>query len=264
MAANVKEPQRWGVFQSYDDRTKKELAASVTEATQASETRMRVGGPRALPLSDNARQTGVLPPPVCLEPKLATEANKENTRQSARASVWASWKREWGNLAAETGYNSTSTTPASTPGVEPHPATRPSTNRRLSPVAELVLDGSSHGARPAATSYFYSVTPARTPGGSRSPNRHTYDRAGAVLRSTPSADGATTPTRARMRLVRAQDALKGKVARDTVVLLNRPKRLTGDRRTASEEKSSSAVAVEETPRRSRSDALRIPGTYVDA
>lgn len=277
--ADVKEPRRWGGFHTYDDRTKKELAASVTEASQASEVRTRVGGPRALALSDKAKQTGVLPPPVCLDPKHAREPEKESDKEvpaESRSVGRGTWRKDSGNITASTtGLNIASTTPASTPAtIAPQGSTRVAPSRRLSPVAEVVDDRQRSTRAPAA--YTYASAPARLQGSSSTPSyRHTYDGA-SVPRLHPSPTSpsspplatettAAPPVRARMRLVRAQDSLKVKGARDTVVLLNRPRRPTGDRRSVSEDQGGpvAAAAAEVPVRRSRSDLLRIPGSYVD-
>lgn len=287
--ANVKEAhgRPWGGFGGFDDRTKKELAASVTEASQASDARVRIGGPRALALSDKARQTGVLPPPVCLEPKFERQpAGKENAAEKNLPSptVPGGWRNDWGNLSAETGYNSTSTTPASTPSMGPPTpgigsiGSVRAASRSLSPVAEVDDRRYSAAARAAAASsraqvarptpqYSYSspsspTTITTTSGAShnryinqpRSQNPsssytyatappprpqqggYSYEAARAVPRPPPPA--ATAPAPARIRLARAQEAMRLRGgARDTVVLLNRPRRLTGDRRPVGDQRS---------------------------
>lgn len=241
--SNIKEASPWG-FDHFDERTKKELAASVTEASQASDARIRIGGPRALPLSEKALHTGVLPPPVCFEPKYANsyirqqpEADKENRSTSQQGNN--SWRKDWSALATETGYTSAGTTPASTPGIGTMGSLRGANGQRaLSPVAEVEDRKSVTASSPRA--------PTGTP--------KTYTYAPAPARQYSSVPRPPPPTStgspARIRLARAQEALKVRGgARDTVVLLNRPRRLTGDKR-----------VVEPQP---RPEILRMPGSFTD-
>lgn len=179
--ASVKEARPWS-FTKFDDRTKRQLAASVSEASHSSETRPRVGGPRPLAASDIAVRTGVLPPPVCTEPKRVEMPQREREREreagsqelvvrsrsgagpgtpsGAAAAVGGGggWKGEWSALRSITGWyspaNSSATTPVSTPGPEygpppgsqhqQQPHQQQSRNRPLSTVAE---DPAPHGRR---------------------------------------------------------------------------------------------------------------------
>lgn len=153
--ASVKEARPWS-FTKFDDRTKRQLAASVSEASHSSDTRPRVGGPRPLAASDIAVKTGVLPPPVCTEPKTVEMPQREREREGGRerqtsqelvvrpsgsvrsssssagaagagagAGVGGGWKGEWSALRNITGWcspaNSSATTPVSTPGLEHGP-----------------------------------------------------------------------------------------------------------------------------------------------
>lgn len=291
----VKEARPWN-FTSFDHRTKEELAASVTVATQNSETRHHVGGPRALAVSEKAMQTGVLPPPVCFEPKVVqlptSEDNKENARMTASRtpsqSSSGTWRKDWSNLATETGYQSTSTTPASTPGIGSYGSFK-TASRCLSPVVEesrrlsgavqqasIPMDNSIYRPRPLvpqsspATStttssrtrcfatptsngssiYTYNNTPPSS--------GYAYDSA-SIPRPPPPA--ATDPragmSPARVRLMRAQEALKVRGgAKDTVVMLKRPPRLTGDGRPPREDPR---ATVSNAP--VRPEYLRMPGSF---
>ncbi|ROW01960.1 hypothetical protein VMCG_05600 [Cytospora schulzeri] len=175
--ASVKEARPWS-FTKFDDKTKKQLAASVSEASHSSETRARVGGPRPLAASEIAVKTGVLPPPVCTEPKRIEMPVRE--RETGR-------ERE----------------------------------RQTSQELVVVFGGGNYPFDPSASIPRLPLPPppaaaAAAVGGS----------AGA-----PSSSPTRAPTTARVRLQRAQDALKnhGRTMSGTVVL-NRPQRLTGDRR----------------------------------
>lgn len=320
--ATVKEARPWN-FTNFDHRTKEELAASVTAATQTSEARHHVGGPRALAVSEKAMQTGVLPPPVCFEPKVVQqqqlpqmEENKENGYAAAsRAPSQASsgtWRKDWSNLAAETGYQSTPTTPASTPGIGSYGSFKTG-NRCLSPVVEesrrLSLSGAVQQASiptgnpvyrprqlaPGASSSSSSSTTASSrtrcfatpqsnaPSSSSSSysyhsstqplssSGYTYDnnnRASIPRPPPPAATSSTDPraaagaagiSPARVRLMRAQEALKVRGgAKDTVVMLKRPPRLTGDGRPSPRENQPPrAVPV------ARPEYLRMPGSFED-
>ncbi|KAJ4388866.1 hypothetical protein N0V93_006327 [Gnomoniopsis smithogilvyi] len=291
----VKEARPWN-FTSFDHRTKEELAASVTVAAQTSDARHHVGGPRALAVSEKAMQTGVLPPPVCFEPKVVqvptAEDNREHERLSASRtpsqSSSGTWRKDWSNLAAETGYQSTPTTPASTPGIGSYGSFK-AANRCLSPVVEESrrLSGAVQQAsvpvenpvyRPrqmipqsspapstttssrtrcfattpssGSSSYTYSSTPPSS--------GYSYDSA-SIPRPPPPA--ATDPragmSPARVRLMRAQEALKVRGgAKDTVVMLKRPPRLTGDARPT---RADPRTAVSSTP--ARPEYLRMPGSF---
>lgn len=314
----------------------------MVEASRASDARARVGGPRALALSDRAVQMGVLPPPVCLEPKLARshqqqqqpdrEAEQENVREAVVATVERTpskgaggWRSEWNNLAADTGYNSTSTTPASTPNIGPAGSLR-AANRCLSPVAEVDDRRSSvAGARDDSRTAAAGVAAARTgrglvtpqlppplststtpsnansswgrgrwapaPGSQSSSSSYTYgtraisghhqhqhqqqqhphhptshysysnNTSASIPRPPPpvaSAQRGASP--ARMRLMRAQEALRVRGGRDTVVLLNRPQRLTGDgRRTPPGDPRLSALSAPDS--RARPELFRMPGSF---
>lgn len=259
----VKEARPWN-FTSFDDRTKKELAASVTEATQASETRHHVGGPRALGLSEKALQTGILPPPVCLAPKVVPlprrdEADKENAPRTTPNTDGA-WRKDWSALAADTGYQSAATTPASTPALGSYGV--PAHSRRLSPVAEDTRRLSSavqqasipsvaayrprelvpqqqqqqqqYLPAPLTTSRTYSTPAPRSVAPPSytyntqqppqppqpAPRRYTYGDSSASIPRPPPPAAASPP--ARVRLIRAQEALKVRGGRDTVVMLKRP------------------------------------------
>lgn len=295
--ASVKEARPWN-FTSFDHRTKQELAASVTEATQTSEARHHVGGPRALALSEKAMQTGVLPPPVCLQPKVVPlpvrEDNQENIHTAgSRAPSQVSsgtWRKDWSVLAAETGYQSATTTPASTPGIGSHTSVK-AASRCLSPVVEEsrrlsgAVQQASIPANPVyrprqlaqntflppttASSRTRSLTTPRSTGSSSytyntgASSGHTYDSASTPR--PPSLPAVTdvrsgSPARvspARVRLTRAQEALKVKGgARDTVVMLKRPPRLTGDGRARELQRSVVSTPV-------RPEYLRMPGSFED-
>lgn len=270
--STVKEARPWG-FDNFDERTKKELAASVTEASQASDARTRIGGPRALPLSEKALHMGVLPPPVCFEPKYARqlEADKENVRNVSQGST-GSWRKDWSALAAETGYTSAATTPASTPGIGPTGSLRGGSNRCLSPVAEVDdrrLSAIAAAQSAAANTYRYNQQQrpsqaSSSPTRSLPPKSYTYAPAPARQYNSASVPRppppAATASSARIRLARAQEALKVRGgARDTVVLLNRPRRLTGDRKAPGQQPQAPPRAPEE----SRPELLRMPGSFED-
>lgn len=293
----VKEARPWN-FTSFDHRTKEELAASVTAATQTSEARHHVGGPRALAVSEKAMQTGVLPPPVCFEPKVVQQQpikgeNKENdygaaSRTPSQASS-GTWRKDWTNLAAETGYQSTPTTPASTPGIGSYGSFK-AANRCLSPVVEESrrLSGAVQQAsiptgnsayRPQQLAPQISPAPSSTtsnrtrcfaPSSSSSSysynstqpssSGYTYDNNSASI-PRPPPPAATDPrangmSPARVRLMRAQEALKVRGgAKDTVVMLKRPPRLTGDGRPSPRE-NPRAVPT-------RPEYCRMPGSFED-
>lgn len=295
----VKEARPWN-FTSFDHRTKEELAASVTAATQTSEARHHVGGPRALAVSEKAMQTGVLPPPVCFEPKVVQqqqqikEENKENgyaaaSRTPSQASS-GTWRKDWSNLAAETGYQSTPTTPASTPGIGSYGSFK-AANRCLSPVVEESrrLSGAVQQAsiptgnpvyRPrqlapqlapaplstassrtrcfapscSSSSYSYNSTQPSSSVYSNDNNSASMPRPPPPAASDPRATGMSP---ARVRLMRAQEALKVRGgAKDTVVMLKRPPRLTGDGRPSPRENQPRAAPT-------RPEYLRMPGSFED-
>lgn len=299
-SGSTREPRAtWAGFSTFDDRTKRALAASVVEASQTSEARARVGGPRALALSDKARQTGVLPPPVCLAPKLAaappTPEDKENAAATARVATRdvsghsntssgkgggssvanSGWKKDWGALAAETGYRSCGTSVATSaastaavPATTKAPVASIPANRRLSPVREVVTPVEDNNRRrrlisSRAPHYVQSPPSQRATAPPRLQEDH-YTLVPPVSAPAPAAAPpvveaqAQVPARARMRLVRAQEALKVKGARDTVVVLNRPARQTQDLRATVEDEPQDAPPASSRPR-----MLRIPGSYVE-
>lgn len=177
----VKEARPWA-FTQFDNRTKTELAASVDQASYASDTRIRVGGPRPLADSDIAIKRGVLAPPVCSDPKVQRLPERKLQKTvppegSIRDGSSGGWTKDWSTLKAETGYatpaNSTDGTPMSTPRVplgvplfSSRIASR--TSGALSPVVEVSekrssggSSGSSNNARPAtAPAPAVAVAPA--------------------------------------------------------------------------------------------------------
>ncbi|CAN8096205.1 unnamed protein product [Discula destructiva] len=295
---SVKEARPWN-FSNYDSRTKKELAASVSAATHASETRHHVGGPRALALSDRAVQTGLLPPPVCLEPAVVTQPQprrEQDARAATAPSEGGPWRKDWSDLAADTGYQSANTTPASTPGMGSYGSSVKASfrNRCLSPVVEeearrrlsgMVQQASipaypplrlqqqqqqqqaapnrtrSLTTPPSSSSSAYTYTSASSPQRSSSSGYYTYGSgSGSIPRPPPPA--AVPPNRdaapARVRLARAQEALKVRGARDTVVMLKRPPRFTGDGRPSPEQRAAVVAAPPVRP-----EYLRMPGSFED-
>lgn len=219
--STVKEARPWN-FTSFDSRTKVELAASVSEATLVSETRHHVGGPRALALSDKAIQTGVLPPPVCLAPKVVplprrelhddNNNNKENTLGRAPSNGNGAWRKDWSALAADTGYHSAATTPNSTPAIGSYASHgslhSAAANRCLSPVVEEArrLSGAVQRAsvpvhptyRPRQGQYAPAPAPSTSPrsydapAALNLPRTHTTPRTSAPQHSTPSYTTAAT------------------------------------------------------------------------
>lgn len=287
---SVKEARPWN-FTNFDHRTKQELAASVTEATQASESRHHVGGPRALGLSEKAIQTGVLPPPVCFEPKVVQVPPREDDKDARQTAVSqvpgqanaGSWRKDWSNLAAETGYQSATTTPASTPGIGTYGSFKAAASRCLSPVVEEYqrLSGAVQQASVSPDSLYHprplaqQATPASSSSRTRSlatpqstsssaythktqtPRAYTYDNASVPRPPPPAATHASSGSSARVRLMRAQEALKVRGgARDTVVMLKRPPRFTGDGRAREEQRAAVSAPV-------RPEYLRMPGSFED-
>lgn len=303
-------------FSRYDDRTKRQLADSVSDASQASDARPRLGGPRPLAASDIAVKTGVLPPPVCTEPREArlqlqpqqeqqlqqqhqqqqhqqqsyqpysTDPEKAGAQESGGGGG-AGWKSDWWALRTVAGWvspaGSGATTPVSTPGVGPGPGPvggggGRSRAARLSTVAEdwVPAGGISGGASSdgGGGGVYYHDTPSpptRPPllRGSRDNGYHhdvhAVDRAAIPTPPPPSAAAASAggrpvraPTAARVRLVRAQEALKSQARAKSgaTVVLTRPVHLAGgDRR---------GVADEDRPARPPlQSSLSIPGSYVD-
>ncbi|KAK7740979.1 hypothetical protein SLS53_005042 [Cytospora paraplurivora] len=327
--ASVKEAKPWA-FNKFDDRTKKQLSDSVSEASHKSETRPRVGGPRPLPTSDIAVKTGILPPPICTEPKSLPrlpepETSKELVKAGPATPSSGAWKGDWSALKNITGWyspaNSSVTTPASTPGTE-HAPRQPKV-RPLSTVAEHSVQqnrgrkeityppmgtaapaspvdrngpappaavtlattrrgrAATHTTAPPSSSATGTPNRPRTLTGPRDTQQQQigFPRDGAsVPRPPPSAAASgpvRAPTTARVRLQRAQDALKtnGRTSSGTMVL-NRPQRLTGERRRPEDDRrrleedrrraaSDDRTVALRAPVRSGSGDVRPPGYFVD-
>lgn len=285
----------------FDDRTKRQLADSVSEASQTSEARVRIGGPRPLAASDIAVKTGVLPPPVCTEPKEVPQYLQQPQQQqqqhmqqqyqppqqqpyhpqystdpektgSETGGGGGSWAKDWWALRTVAGWvspaGSGATTPVSTPGVGPSPGPMGSNSRsraaRLSTVAEDWVStggvgggGSGNGNGP----YSPPTRPPLTRGSRDNGYHNVHDVSTAATPSPPPGVGhagarpVRAPTAARVRLVRAQEALKSQARAKSgaTVVLTRPVHLTGDRR---EDRSSPT-------RPPLQSTLSIPGSYVD-
>lgn len=306
--ATLKDGRSWSFTRS-DDRTKRQLTDSVSETSQTSDTRTRLGGPRPLATSDIAVKTGVLPPPVCTEPKESRQQpqyeqqqqqqkqqqpyqpyNTDSEKAGSENGGGGGWKSDWWALRAVAGWvspaGSGATTPVSTPGVGPGPGPvgSRSRNARLSTVAEDWVpaggisgrSGSSDGSS-AAYRHNTPSPPARPPL-LRAQQRdqgyqdvHAVDRA-AIPTPPPLSGGAggsaagsrpvRAPTAARVRLVRAQEALKSQARAKSggpTVVLTRPVHLTGDRRGTAAEEDRLAPPV----RPPLQSSLSIPGSYVD-
>lgn len=286
--ANLKEARSWS-FTRYDDRTKRQLADSVSEASQVSEARSRIGGPRPLAASDIAVKTGVLPPPVCTEPREAKQQQQPPPMQHQQQHQYttepekagldgsAGWKSDWWALRAVAGWvspaGSGATTPVSTPGVGPGlgPAGM-SRAARLSTVAEdwvptTAASGNNNNYNNNYNNmlaYHESPAPVRPPllRGPRAQvsDVDAVDRAGIPTPPPLSASRpARAPTAARVRLVRAQEALKSQARAKSggTVVLTRPQRLPGDRRATVEDER---LAPARPPLQTH---LSIPGSFVD-
>lgn len=292
---SLKDSRSWS-FTRYDDRTKRQLADSVSEASQTSDARPRIGGPRPLAASDIAVKTGVLPPPVCTEPKQARQQPQQEQQHQQQQQQQQSyqqystdpeksgseggggggWKSDWWALRTVAGWvspaGSGATTPVSTPGVGPGPGPVGGRSRaRLSTVAEdWVPAGGSDGGN---GSYHHDIpsSPTRPPL-LRQPRDqghydvHSVDRAAIPTPPPPSAVAASAggrpvraPTAARVRLIRAQEALKSQARAKSgpTVVLTRPVHLTGDRRGVVEEDRLAPV------RPPLQSSLSIPGSYVE-
>lgn len=308
--STVKQARPWA-FTNFDKRTKEQLAASVTEASQVSATRQWVGGPRALPLSERALQTGVLPPPVCFDPKIPDPVGRPNEKETTRQVLQkapnepGTWRKDWSALAADTGHasapNSTATTPASTPGIEYNGPVRPG-NRCLSPVVEVddrrfsgiaqpVRQPAASSSRAAAifapqplrvppashttTVSFttsagrprYSSAPTSQPpppyvGSTKTTDQHHSAPSPYTSASLPRQPPATVPEQrrasspARIRLIRAQEALRVHGSKTTVAVLRRPQRLAGERVRGPDQPTPAANVT-------RPGLLRMPGSYGD-
>ncbi|KAG6356001.1 hypothetical protein INS49_015386 [Diaporthe citri] len=297
---SLKDSRSWS-FTRYDDRTKKQLADSVSEASQTSDTRPRLGGPRPLATSDIAVKTGVLPPPMCTEPKEARQQPQQQQQHHQQQQQQQSyqqystdpektgsengggggWKSDWWALRTVAGWvspaGSGATTPVSTPGVGPGPGPLGSRSRaRLSTVAEdwVPAGGISGGGSDGGNGSYHhdaSSSPTRPPL-LRQPRDqghydvHSVDRAAIPTPPPPSAVAGTggsrpvrAPTAARVRLIRAQEALKSQARAKSgpTVMLTRPVHLTGDRRGVGEE---DRLAPARPPLQS---SLSIPGSYVE-
>lgn len=300
--ANLKESRSWS-FTRYDDRTKRQLADSVSEASQTSDSRPRLGGPRPLATSDIAVKTGVLPPPVCTEPKEARQQPQQEQqlhqqqqqpqqhqsyqqystdpeKSCSEGGGGGGWKSDWWALRTVAGWvspaGSGATTPVSTPGVGPGPGPlgSRSSRARLSTVAEdwVPAGGISGSGSDGGSGSYHHDTPSpptrppllRQPRDQGHYDVHSVDRAAIPTPPPPSATTAGSrpvraPTAARVRLIRAQEALKsqGRAKSGPTVVLTRPVHLTGDRRGVVEENRASPV------RPPLQSSLSIPGSYVD-
>lgn len=292
---SLKEGRSWS-FTRFDDRTKMQLANSVSEASQTSDARPRLGGPRPLAASDIAVKTGVLPPPMCTEPKEARQQPQQEQQQQQQQSYQqystdpeksgletgggGGWKSDWWALRTVAGWvspaGSGATTPVSTPGVGPGPGPVGSKSRspRLSTVAE---DWVPAGGVVGGNGCYHRDTPSppTRPPLLRAPRDqqahydvHAVDRAAIPTPPPPSAAAAASagsrpvraPTAARVRLIRAQEALKsqGRAKSGPTMVLTRPVHLTGDRRGGGVEEGRSSPA-----RPPLQSSLSIPGSYVD-
>ncbi|KAG8163212.1 hypothetical protein KVR01_006509 [Diaporthe batatas] len=310
--SSVKESSASYSFNRFDDRTKRQIADSVSEASQTSEARVRIGGPRPLAASDIAVKTGVLPPPVCTEPKEVPQypqhsqySQQQQQQQQQHMHMHqqyqppqqqpyqqyttdpektgsetgggGGWAKDWWALRTMAGWvspaGSGATTPVSTPGVGPSPGPMGGNNRsraaRLSTVAEDWVPaggvGGGSGSSDSGRGHGPYPPPARPPltRGSRDNGYHNvqHDVNGSAGPTTPPAVASPgsrplrAPTAARVRLVRAQEALKSQARAKSgaTVVLTRPVHLTGDRR-------------EDRPAPTRpplQSTLSIPGSYVD-
>lgn len=160
--SSIKEARPWA-FTTFDNRTKTQLAASVDEASYASDMRARVGGPRPLADSAIAIKRGVLAPPVCSNPKvqrlpdrkLQKRTTEDKSRYGESSAAAGAWTRDWSTLKADTGYStpansSVDVTPISTPrvplGVPLFSSRIASRMGALSPVVELSEKRSSGGS----------------------------------------------------------------------------------------------------------------------
>lgn len=192
----VKEARPWA-FTNFDNRTKTELAASVDQASYASDNRMRVGGPRPLADSDIAIKRGVLAPPVCSDPKVQRMPDRKLQKTatpegSIRNGSSGGWTKEWSTLKAETGYvtpaNSTDGTPMSTPRVplgvplfSSRIASR--TSGALSPVVEVSEKRSSGGSSGSSN----NARPAMAPAPAPAPAPRVWTTTASSQNSGPSA-----------------------------------------------------------------------------
>lgn len=288
----LKDNRAWS-FTRYDDKTKRQLADSVSEASQTSETRTRLSGPRPLATSDIAVKTGVLPPPMCTEPKETwqqpqqEQQHQQHQQQQPSYQQYSTdpekagsesgggggWKSDWWALRTVAGWvspaGSGATTPVSTPGVGPGPVGGRSRAARLSTVAEdwvpaggINNDSGGHNRTYRGDNPSPPTRPPllRVPRDQGYHDVHAVDRA-AIPTPPPSAGSrpVRAPTAARVRLVRAQEALKSQARAKSgaTVVLTRPVHLTGDRRGAVEEDRLSPV------RPPLQGSLSIPGSYVD-
>lgn len=293
--ASLKESRSWS-FTRFDDRTKRQLADSVSEASQTSDARPRIGGPRPLAASDIAVKTGVLPPPVCTEPKEARQQPQQEQQEQQQQSYQqystdseksgseggggGGWKSDWWALRTVAGWvspaGSGATTPVSTPGVGPGPGPVGGRSRaRLSTVAEdWVPAGGIGGGSDGGHGTYHHDAPSsptrppllRQPRDQGHYDVHSVDRAAIPTPPPPSAVAASAgdrpvraPTAARVRLIRAQEALKSQARAKSgpTVVLTRPVHLTGDRRGVVEEDRLAPV------RPPLQSSLSIPGSYVD-
>lgn len=307
---NLKESRSWS-FTRFDDKTKRQLADSVSEASQTSDARPRLGGPRPLAASDIAVKTGVLPPPMCTEPKEVRQPPQQEYQQpppqqqqqqqqhvyqpystdpekaGPESGGGGGWKSDWWALRTVAGWvspaGSGATTPVSTPGVGPGPGPLGGRSRaaRLSTVAEdwvpaggISGNGGSNNNNNNTTYYHDNPSPPVRPpllrvtrDQGQHQDVHAVDRAGIPTPPPPSAaaDSAggsrpvRAPTAARVRLIRAQEALKSQARAKSGprVILTRPVHLTGDRRGGVEE---DRLAPARPPLQTN---LSIPGSFVD-
>ncbi|KAI3399236.1 hypothetical protein diail_7397 [Diaporthe ilicicola] len=288
---NLKETRSWS-FTRYDDRTKRQLADSVSEASQTSEARSRVGGPRPLAASDIALKTGMLPPPVCTEPhrevrqqhqqappvpqKQQQYTSEPEKVAGSSESGQGGWKSDWWALRTMAGWaspaGSGATTPVSTPGVGTGtgPVGR-SRAARLSTVAEDwvpaggINSNNNNNNNNNGVVYQDKPSPVRPPllRGPRAQmsDVHAVDRAAIPTPPPPAANRpARAPTAARVRLVRAQEALKSQARSKPggTVVLTRPQQLTGDRRAAVDDDDRLAPV-----RPPLQTCFSMPGSFVD-
>lgn len=261
--ATLKDGRSWS-FTRFDDRAKRQPGDSASEASQTSDTRVRLGGPRPLAASDIAVKTGVLPPPMCTEPKEARQqpqhehhhqqqqnqqpyqqytTDPEKAGSENGGGGGGGWKSDWWALRTVAGWvspaGSGATTPVSTPGVGPGPGPVGSRSRsaRLSTVAEdWVPAGGISGSGGSDGTYRQNAPspPARPPllraqRDQGYQDMHAVDRVGIPTTPPPSAAGSRpvrASTAARVRLVRAQEALKSQARAKSgpTVVLTRPVR----------------------------------------
>lgn len=299
-SGTTREPRAtWAGFQTYDDRTKRDLAASVVEASQTSEARARVGGPRALALSDKARQTGVLPPPVCLAPKLAAAPpapeDKENAAATARAatrdvsshsntssgkggssSVASSgWKKDWGALAAEAGYRScgtsVATSAASTTAAPPATTRAPlvasvPANRRLSPVREVVTPVEDNRRRRLISSRAPHYVPAPPSQRATAPPRlqaDHYTHVPQVSAPAPAAAPAVAEAQAQAPARARMRLVRAQEALKVKGARDTVVVLNRPARQTQDLRATVEDEPQEPPASSRPRMLRIPGSYVE-